>query len=77
MQGIGEPLDRREVAESWFRDEYEPVVEALREADLIGSCTDADAYLRIANLRYQLLRTHEWGDEVSNAARLPRGARPA
>lgn len=64
IQGLGEPLDRHQVAESWFRDEYEPVVEALGEADLVGTCTEADAYLRVANLRYMLLRTHRWGDQV-------------
>lgn len=64
IQGLGGPLDRVEVADSWFRDEFVPVVEALREADLVGRGTDADAYLRVANLRYQLLRTHDWGEEV-------------
>ena len=37
MQGLAELLDRREVAEAWFEDEFVPVVESLREADLIGS----------------------------------------
>ena len=64
MQGLGEPRDRRETAEAWFRDEFEPVVAALAEADLIGSGTEADAYLRVARERYMLLRTHEWGEEV-------------
>lgn len=64
IQGIGEPRDRREVAEAWFRDEFVPVIDALREADLIGRGTDSDAYLRIARDRYMLLRTHEWGDDV-------------
>jgi hypothetical protein len=64
IQGLGEPLDRVEVAESWFRDEYLPVIEALREADLIGKGTDADAYLRVARERYMLLRTHDWGEDV-------------
>ena len=64
MQGLGEPMDRGEVAEAWFWDEFVPVVEALEEADLIGSGTEADAYLRVSNARYMLLRTHEWGDEV-------------
>jgi hypothetical protein len=64
IQGLGEPLDRREVAEAWFHDEYRPVVELLREADLLGGCTEADAYLRVANLRYMLLRTHDWGEDV-------------
>jgi hypothetical protein len=64
IQGIGEPRDRRQVAEAWFRDEFLPVVEALREADLIGRGSDADAYLRVARDRYMLLRTHEWGEDV-------------
>lgn len=64
IQGIGEPRDRREVAEAWYRDEFVPVVEALREAELIGDGTEADAYLRVARDRYMLLRTHDWGDEV-------------
>jgi hypothetical protein len=64
IQGLGEPLDRVEVARSWFEDEYLPVIDALREADLIGKGTDADAYLRVARERYMLLRTHEWGEDV-------------
>jgi len=64
IQGIGEPRDRGEIADAWFHDEFEPVIEALREADLIGDGTEADAYLRVARERYMLLRTHEWGDDV-------------
>jgi hypothetical protein len=64
MQARREHMTREEVAESWFRDEYEPVVEMLREADLIGRGTETAAYMRVATLRYLLLRTHEWDDEV-------------
>jgi hypothetical protein len=64
MQGLGEFMTREAVAERWFRDEYSPVVEMLREADLIGSGTDTEAYMRVAGLRYLLLRTHEWNDDV-------------
>ena len=64
IQGLGDPRDRREIAEAWFRDEFEPVLEALREADLIGKGTEADAYLRVARERYMLLRTHDWSDEI-------------
>jgi hypothetical protein len=64
MQALEEPLDRAEVAAAWFRDEYEPVVATLREADLVGSDTETDAYMRVATQRYMLLRTHEWGEEV-------------
>ena len=41
MQGRGELLDRAEVAETWFEDEYRPVVEMLKEADLIGGAKTA------------------------------------
>src|SRR4051812_6289749 len=65
MQGRGELLDRAEVAETWYEDEYRPVVEMLKEADLIGgSKTATDAYMRLASDRFRLLRTHEWNDEV-------------
>jgi hypothetical protein len=56
--------DRAEVARRWFRDEYIPVVRMLHAADLVGSCSDAEAYLGIARERYRLMRTHEWNDEV-------------
>lgn len=64
MQGLNELLDRREVAEAWFEDEFEPVVESLREADLIGRGTEGDAYIRVVRERYMLLRTHEWDEDV-------------
>ena len=59
----GHLLSREEMAEAWFREEYEPVVEALREADFGGPGTDTERYLRIAMLRYLLLQTHDWTDE--------------
>jgi hypothetical protein len=66
-------VDRSEVAERWFTEEYRPVVRMLREADLIGSRTEAEAYQRVASERYRLLRTHEWSDEI--IARLRRKIR--
>ena len=57
-------LDREEVARRWFAEEYTPVVGMLREADLLGSSTEAEAYLRVASERYRLIRTHEWSDEI-------------
>jgi hypothetical protein len=56
--------DRTEIAHRWFVDEYTPVVRMMREADLLGSSTDAEAYLRVTAERYRLIRTHEWNDEV-------------
>ncbi len=57
-------LSRREMAEAWFRDEYEPVTAVLAEAGAGGAGTETERYLRIAMLRYLLLQTHEWTDEV-------------
>jgi hypothetical protein len=64
MQERGEFMDRREVAEAWFRDEYEPVVKMLREGGLLRSGSETEAYMRVAALRYLVLRTHDWNDEV-------------
>jgi hypothetical protein len=64
MQEAGVLMPRGAVAESWFQDEYVPVVAMLRESGLIGSGTEAEAYMRVAGLRYLLLRTHEWSDDV-------------
>jgi hypothetical protein len=69
-QARGEPLSRRDVAEAWFRDEYEPVVEMLREAQLVPKgVSDTEAYMKVAHLRYLLLRTHDWTDDVIDAVR--------
>jgi hypothetical protein len=57
-------LSRREAAEAWFREEYEPVVKVLDEAGIGGAGTEAERYLRVAMLRYLLLYTHEWSDDV-------------
>jgi hypothetical protein len=57
-------LSRVEIAQAWFREEYEPVVDALSEAQIGGEGTETERYLRIAMLRYLLLQTHEWTDDV-------------
>jgi hypothetical protein len=67
-------LSRSEVAEAWFREEYEPMVEVLNEAGVGGEGTETERYLRIATLRYLLLQTHEWTDDV--VQRLLGEARP-
>jgi hypothetical protein len=65
----GELTSRAEVAEAWFHEEYEPVVEMLREADLVRRGTETETYMRVAHLRYLILRTHSWDDEVIEAVR--------
>jgi hypothetical protein len=64
MQDQQRFLDRAEIARRWFAEEFTPVVRMLRAAGLAASCTDAEAYMRIARERYRLIRTHEWNDEV-------------
>jgi hypothetical protein len=58
-------MDRREVARQWFQDEYEPVTEMMRAGDLVGDGeTETEAYMRLANDRYRVLRTHDWSDQI-------------
>jgi len=64
MQDECRLLDRQNVAQRWYAEEYLPVVRMLREADLIGTSTETEAYMRVAAERYRLIRTHRWDDEV-------------
>jgi hypothetical protein len=68
VQDRGEIMSRAEVAEAWFAEEYEPVVQMLEEAELIRG-TETEAYMRVSHLRYLLLRTHAWTDDVIEAVR--------
>lgn len=58
-------IPRRELAKLWFEEEYEPIVNVLREAGLGGGGTETERYLRIAMLRFLLLQTHDWSDEIA------------
>jgi len=64
MQHERKFLDRAEVARRWFAEEFIPVTRILHAADLVGSSSDAEAYMGIARERYRLMRTHEWTEEV-------------
>jgi hypothetical protein len=64
MQARGAFMTREQVAETWFREEYEPVTEMMREAGLCGRGSETEAYARVVSLRYLLLRTHAWNDDV-------------
>jgi hypothetical protein len=72
MQGRGERelLTREEIAAAWFREDYLPVVELLGEAGMLGSGTEAETYMRVSALRYLLLLTHAWDDEIVERLRL-------
>jgi hypothetical protein len=60
----GRLLSRDEMARAWFEEEYEPVARSLDEAQMGGPGTETERYLRIAMLRYLLLYTDEWSDDV-------------
>ena len=66
-QDRGEPINRREAAYLWLQNEYRPVIEMLKGADLIGTNTEAEAYMRVSAARYRLLRTHTWDEDVLGA----------
>jgi hypothetical protein len=64
MQDRAEFVDRTTAARLWFDDEYVPVVDMLRAADMIGEGTEAEAYMRVVAHRYRMMRTHEWNEEI-------------
>jgi hypothetical protein len=60
-----ELLDRRELAQRWYEEEFVPVTAMLRDAGLIGAGeTAADAYERLGGVRYRLMRTMDWNEDV-------------
>ena len=64
-QDRGEILDRRSAARAWYEEEFVPVTRMLREAGLVGVReTDADAYARLGGVRYRLMRTMDWNEDV-------------
>jgi hypothetical protein len=69
IQATGELLSREQVAERWYHEEYEPVVEMLKEAGVCSHGSESDAYAAVVTLRYLLLRTHEWDESVFEALR--------
>jgi hypothetical protein len=52
------------MALAWFTEEYQPVVEVLNDIGAGGPGSESERYLRIAMLRYLLLQTHDWTDDV-------------
>ena len=69
MQDEGRYLDRTTVAQRWHDEEFVPVVRMLRQAGMIETQTEAEAYMWVACERYRLMRTHRWDDEVISAVR--------
>jgi hypothetical protein len=58
-------LSRRELAHAWFTEEYEPMVEVLREHGLGGGGTETERYLRVAMLRFLILQRHDWSEDIA------------
>jgi hypothetical protein len=69
MQDEGRYLDRLTVAQRWYDEEFVPVVRMLRQAGMIETQTEAEAYMWVACERYRLIRTHRWDDDVITAVR--------
>jgi hypothetical protein len=69
MQDEGRYLDRATVARRWYDEEFVPVVRMLRQAGMIETQTEAEAYMWVACERYRLIRTHRWDDDVISAVR--------
>ena len=57
-------MSREEMAAEWFKEEYEPVVRVLNDSNLGGGGTETERYLRVAMLRFLLLTTHDWNDDI-------------
>jgi hypothetical protein len=57
-------MTREEVALSWYREEYRPVIALLREAGLVQPGQETLGYIRVVALRYLLLRSHDWNEET-------------
>lgn len=71
-------FDKDTMADRWFREEYEPVLTLIDEAGVRGEDeSGADAYLRIACERYELLREHEWNEDVMELIRQHHSSRRA
>ena len=75
MQGEGRFLDRPTVAARWYAEEFRPVVDMLRQAGMIDTQTEAEAYMWVTGERYRLIREHRWDDEVLEALRAQRRPR--
>ena len=58
-------MGRAEMALTWFREEYEPMVEMLREAGLGGGGTETERYLRVVMLRFLLLQRHDLTEDLA------------
>jgi hypothetical protein len=66
IQARGEPMSREQVAEAWFHEDYEPIVEALHEVGMIRTGeSETEAYMRVTCERYLMMpRTDKGQDRI-------------
>lgn len=64
MQERGGWLSREEIAREWLESELRPIGAMLRDAGLAEPGREAEAYMRVATERYELLHTHSWDGDV-------------
>ncbi|GLZ43578.1 chromosome partitioning protein ParB [Actinokineospora sp. NBRC 105648] len=69
MQAEATFLDRPTVAQRWYAEEFVPVVTMVRQAGMVSTQSEAEAYLWVIGERYKLIRSHRWDDEVLTALR--------
>ncbi|GAA4426923.1 chromosome partitioning protein ParB [Actinokineospora soli] len=69
MQDEGAFIDRATVARRWYAEEFVPVVTMVRQAGMIDTQTEAEAYLWVIAERYRIIRSHRWDDDVITAIR--------
>jgi len=56
IQARGEMMTRGQAAAAWFHQDYEPIVEALREVEMIRTAeTETEAYMRVTGERYLMM----------------------
>jgi hypothetical protein len=61
----GQALDREAAAKRWYTEEFVPVVDMIRDGDLMEKGeTPADAYMRAAGERYSIFHNHVWSADV-------------
>jgi hypothetical protein len=72
MQEENTFVNRETVARRWYEQEYLPVTEMLRQADMLSGRTEAEAYLWVAGERYRLIRQHKWDERIFEALRAKR-----
>jgi hypothetical protein len=65
MFAEGQALDRADAAKRWYAEEFVPVVDMIRDGDLMEKGeTPADAYMRAAGERYSIFHDHVWNADV-------------